>query len=152
MYETLIGNLTTVKMEYEKGLNITESIFNSLKINDIKALPLLTKAQTECMLNITKEKEKLRDTVKGISHKYNINSKEYRIQHILHLFKQNQKENIIDLSRTIYKLELSLQRTLYRNQDLLNSIISSTQTVVEAAIDYNENEYSESQLFLDEKF
>lgn len=152
MYENLISSLSQVKSKYEEGIDVTEKIFDSLKMNDIKALPPLTTMQTECMSEIKVAKEKLKDTLKNIIMKHNIDTDDYRMHHVLYLFTQKQKEGIIDLSRLLHTLEVSLQRALYRNQDMLASIINSTQTVVEAAIDYSENEYSESQLFLNEKF
>ncbi|MCU7667000.1 hypothetical protein [Bacillus thuringiensis] len=152
MYENLISSLSQVKSKYEEGIDVTEKIFDSLKMNDIKALPPLTTIQTECMSEIKIAKEKLKDTLKNIIMKHNIDTDDYRMHHVLYLFTQKQKEGIIDLSRLLHTLEVSLQRALYRNQDMLASIINSTQTVVEAAIDYSENEYSESQLFLNEKF
>lgn len=152
MYENLFSSLSQVKSKYEEGIEVTEKIFDSLKMNNIKALPPLTTTQTECMSEIKTSKENLRDTLKNIILKHKIDTEDYRIHHILYLFTQRQKEDVIDLSRLIHTLEVSLQRALYRNQDMLASIINSTQTVVEAAIDYSENEYSESQLFLNEKF
>jgi len=152
VYESLTARLLTVKRNYQTGVNITEQIFEALKNNEIKLLPELTIQQTECMQEITSGKEELKETVKNIIKTYNVPADEYKVQHILPLFKQIQKENILDLSREIYELEVLLQRTLYRNQDMLDAIIRSTQTIVDTAVDYSENEYKESQIFLNEKF
>lgn len=152
MYESLTAKLLTVKINYETGVNITEQIFEALKNNEIRLLPGLTARQTECMQEITIGKEDLKKTVKNIIETSNVQTEEYKVQHILPLLTQIQKENILDLSRKTYELEVLLQRTLYRNQDMLDAIIRSTQTIVDTAVDYSENEYKESQIFLNEKF
>ncbi|MFP3725742.1 hypothetical protein U8V72_11125 [Priestia filamentosa] len=152
MYQRLIDCLGTVKSSYEKGVKITEEIFDSLKHNDIKSLPNLTKLQTDCMAEITKEKEALREFVRGVILKFNISTDEYKVQHIIHLFTQLQKEKILDMSREICEEEALLQKTLFRNQDMLSAMIRTTQTIVDTAIDYSEDEYNEGQLFLNEKF
>ena len=152
MYASLTARLLTVKRNYQTGVNITEQIFEALKNNEIKLLPGLTIQQTECMQEITSGKEELKETVKNIIETYNVQADEYKVQHILPLFTQVQKENILDLSREIYELEVFLQRILFRNQDMLDAIIRSTQTIVDTAVDYSENEYKESQIFLNEKF
>lgn len=152
MYDTLVSKLCNIESSYKKGIEATENIFESLAVHDIRSLPKYTATQTECMANLKVLKEDLRQEVNKISKENGIDNDEMRLMNILKLFPQIKKESLIDLSRNTYELEIQLQKALYRNQEFLATIMSSTEALLETAIDYNENELSESHLFLDEKF
>lgn len=150
LFDKLISNLKTIDEKYNDANNIANEIFNTLKIKKLKNLPELTNRQVENVIQLKKDKEILRKVVIDIAISHNIEGE--RIQHILPLFPQLEKEKIIDLQREIIKKEEESNRALFRNQEFLSVLMSTTEALVDAAIYLNEQNSKDNHMFFDKKF
>lgn len=150
MFIQLFTHLKNIEQGYERSIEIADQIFDGIKANKINQLPELTKQQTVLMNELKQKKEELKKIISNTLE--NSNVKEIRLQYILNLFEQKQKEEIVDKQKDIVKLEEKLKRNLTRNRYFLGATLSRKEAKIDAIIELNERENKENNIFLNKKY
>lgn len=149
VFELLISKLTTIEEGYVEANFVANEIFSALKTNKLRELPKLTKKQTDNMSTLKRNKDELKKHVEKLASSHGLDGN--RLQHIVVLFSQKQKENIIDLQRSIIKKEGDTNISLFRNQEFLAALMATTEAVVDSAIYLNEQKNKDGHMFLHKK-
>lgn len=150
MYLQLISSLENVEREYEHSLRVANDIFDLIKKDKILKLQDANLEQTLQMNKLKVSKEDLKECVTDIAKKEDIG--ECKIQKILHLFSQGDREKIIDKQKTLMSMEEGLRSALLRNGQFLSAVLSSKEARIDAFIQLNETQNKESNIFLNQKF
>lgn len=149
VFEILIFKLTKIEDGYVEANFVANEIFSALKSSSLKELPNLTKKQMNNMKGLKDDKEELRKCVEEIASSRGLQGG--RLQHIVTIYSQTQKEKIIDLQKSIIKKEEDTNTSLFRNQEFLTTLMATTEAVVDSAIYLNEQKNKDGHMFLHKK-
>lgn len=150
MFENILNRLESIDNGYSAAIDVADGIFNSVKKREFKELPNLTKFQTELLVALKSEKDKLRTEIEKIIMQKGLVG--HRLQVILPLFPQTQKEIILDLVKSLSRKEMDLEKSLFSNQQYLEALVSTQQAMVDSAITISNQDNQSNQFFLNKKF
>lgn len=151
MIERIINRFESVEKEYEKVIQVTDSIFQVLKNRELKELDALNRKQLLYINDLEEQIQLLKEGIHEACSSFSLEEK--KISSLSPYMNVEQKEKIMSSQKEIFQYEGKLSKNLRLNQQQIEIMMAPSEAIIEVYVEtMQEKDKTQSSVFVDKKF